>query len=125
MARFIKYISSMPQFVISTLIVFLMLFKKLFFFNLEDEYASSVPGMVELVSLAGLAIFGIYAFVKTLHIGQIKWLKKGFFKINILSAILSQYIRKTKYRTNNNYKLNQGNISFIHFIFQVESRSSL
>ncbi len=77
----------MPQFVISTLIVFLMLFKKLFFFNLEDEYASSVPGMVELVSLAGLAIFGIYAFVKTLHIGQIKWLKKGFFKINILALV--------------------------------------
>jgi len=76
------------EFIISTLIILLMLFKKLFFFNLEKEYALSVPGIIELVSLMGLVIFGIVSFVKTLRSGQIKLLNKSLPKINILAFFL-------------------------------------
>ena len=86
--RCIWYISSMSQFIISTLIILLMLFEKLFFFNLERDYALSVPGIIELVSLMGLVIFGIISFVKTLHPGQIKWLNKNLPKINTLTFFL-------------------------------------
>src|SRR3989337_4280565 len=65
-----------------------MLFKKLFFFNLEKEYALSVPGIIELVSLMGLVICGIVSFVKTLRSGQIKLLNKSLPKINILAFFL-------------------------------------
>lgn len=84
----IGYISSVSQFIISTLIILLMLFKKLFFFNLEKKYSLSVPGLFELISLTGLAIFGIISFVKTLRSSQTISLKKSLPKINVPTLFL-------------------------------------
>jgi len=60
-----------------------MLFEKLFFFSLEKKYALSFPGIIEIVALFGLVIFGIISFLKILRSNQVKLLTKTLIKIDV------------------------------------------
>ena len=78
----------MPQFIILIFIALLMIVSKLFFFNLEKEYASSFPGRIELISLIGIFIVGSASFIKKLRLRKLLLVKRSFFKIETSSLLL-------------------------------------
>jgi len=54
----------MFKFLLTLAIVLLMFLVKLFFFRLEDEYASSAAGVFDLISVFGAICVAVYLFVK-------------------------------------------------------------